>query len=342
MYWAFRPAIITNVRGKGLAIELARGGRVMMKGNTMLPCRSDHYIFTTAIIAGYFLATVSWSQSYDATTVDWPTQRNEFSIGGKLNFGAATIDLNHMSIPDGLDRQSELSRKREEESSASFTLNLSGHGESNIFPEALNLTARKTDIFGRPQIFIDSVTAKDPNDQRKSDYSISADWGALEDRFTFSFSSSSLADRPYAGKPAEVTDDMLNFTRTLKTGGWLSSFTASVGRGFREETGNHERSRKFGASANFKTIQNGAPYFDITAKVLQDRISKLAPGSGDIDTRWELRTGSKILGAASRDGPTTQPSLSIFFSVKGNSPDEEDTDTNAIDYTAGVAGKVHF
>ena len=89
-------------------------------------------------------------------------------------------------------------------------------------------------------------------------------------------------------------------------------------------------------------MQNGTPQFDITAKVLQDRISKLAPGSGDIDTRWELRTGSKIFGATSRDGLTTQPSLSIFFSVKGKSPDEEDKDTNPIDFAAGVTGKVHF
>jgi len=53
-------------------------------------------------------------------------------------------------------------------------------------------------------------------------------------------------------------------------------------------------------------------------------------------------TGSRILGALSRGEPTTQPSLSIFFSVKGNSPDEEDRDINPVDFTAGVAGKVQF
>jgi len=308
----------------------------------MLPYRSDRYIFTTAFIAAGFLATAGWSQSFDATIADRPAQREEISIGGKFNLGAATIDLNHLSLSDRPDRETELSVKREETTSASFTLKLSGHGESSLFPEALNLTARKIDIFGRPQISIDSIEVPDPNDQSKSDYAISADWGAPDDKFTFSFSSSFLGDRPYAGENVDMNDDMLNFTRTLKTGGWLSSFTASVGRGYREEAGNRERSRKFGASAQFKTAPSGAPQFDITAKVLQDRISKLAPGSGDIDTKWELRTGSKILGATSRDGLTTQPSLSIFFSVKGNSPDQQDEDTNPVDFSAGVAGKVHF
>ena len=135
---------------------------------------------------------------------------------------------------------------------------------------------------------------------------------------------------------------MLSFTRTLRTGGWLSSFTASVGRGYREETGNRERTQKIGASANFKSMLNGPPHFDITAKVRQDRTSKPALGTGDIDTRWELRTGSKILGATSRDDLTTQPSLSIFFSVKGNSPDKQEEDTHPVDFTAGLAGKVHF
>ena len=206
----------------------------------------------------------------------------------------------------------------------------------------MNLTARKIDIFGHPRISIDSFAASDPNDQSKSDYMISADWGAPEDKFTFSFSSSFLDDRLVGGESADINDDMLSFTRTLRTGGWLSSFTASVGRGYREETGNRERTQKIGASANFKSMLNGPPHFDITAKVRQDRTSKPALGTGDIDTRWELRTGSKILGATSRDDLTTQPSLSIFFSVKGNSPDKQEEDTHPVDFTAGLAGKVHF
>jgi len=308
----------------------------------MLPCRSDRYIFTTALVAVFFSAAAGWGQSFDAAGADRPAQQDEISVGGKFNLGATTFDLNYMSPSDRLDRESELSVKREEATSASFTLNLSGYGGGSLVPEALNLTARKTDIFGRPQVSIGSIAGEDPNGQSKSDYMISADWGALEDRFTFSFSSSLLGDRPFAGEIGVTTDDMLSFTRTLKTGGWLSSLTASVGRGYHEETGNRERSQKIGASANFKTMQDGAPQFDITARVNQDRIRKLAPGGGDIDTTWELRTGSKILGATSREDLTTQPSLSIFFSVKGNSPDEEDADTKPVDFTAGVAGKVHF
>ncbi len=315
----------------------------------MLPCRSNHYFFTTAIIAGCLFATASWGQSYFSAQpafAEPPTQRDDISIGAKFKFGAASLDLNHISLFDRLDRQHDLSTKREETDNASFTLNLSGQEASSLIPEALNLTARKTDIFGRshlsPEFFVGSVAAQNHNDQSKSDYVISADWGASEDRFTFSFSSSFLADRPSTGETVDTADDMLNFTRTLRTGDWLSSFTASIGRGYREETGNRESSRKIGASANFKTLPNGAPQFDFTARVLQDRFSKPAAGSGEIDTKWEFRTGSKIYGATSRDDLTIQPSLSIFFSVKGNAPVEEDTDINPIDISAGVAGKVHF
>ena len=79
----------------------------MMKGSTMLPCRSDRYIFTTGVIAGCLLATASLGQSYDATIADRPTQRDENSIGGTFKFGAATIDLSYFSISDRLDRQSD-------------------------------------------------------------------------------------------------------------------------------------------------------------------------------------------------------------------------------------------
>ena len=171
---------------------------------------------------------------------------------------------------------------------------------------------------------------------------ISADWGAPEDRFTFSFSSRYQSDRPQAGETVDITDEMLNFTRTLKTGGWLSSFTASIGRGSRDEIGNKERSRKFGAAANFKSSQSGSPLFDITAKFLQDRTSGLNTGNSDIDNKWELRTDSNLFGGRSHDNLTPLPSLSIFFSLKGNAPDEEEKDVNPVDFTAGVGCKVQF
>ncbi|MDA1325071.1 MAG: hypothetical protein O3C34_10010 [Proteobacteria bacterium] len=179
----------------------------------MLPCRSNHYLFTTALIAGYFFATAAWSQSYfsaDPAFAEPATQRNDISIGAKFKFGAASLDLNHLSLFDRLDGQPDLSTKREETDNASFTLNLSGQEASSLIPEALNLTARKTDIFGRshlsPEFFVGAVAAEDQNDQSKSDYVISADWGASEDRFTFSFSSSLLADRPDAGEAVLTTD----------------------------------------------------------------------------------------------------------------------------------------
>jgi len=309
----------------------------------MLPYRSDRFSFATAIFASCFLATASWGQAFDTTAADYPSQPAGNSLSSKLKFGAATLDLNpRLSLSDSLEQEMERSARLGDASSASFTLDLSGQGANSLFPESLSITARKTDIFGRPQLSIGSIEARDLGDHSKSDYAISADWGAPEDKYTFSYSSSFLGDRTYGGDTTESNDDMLNFTRTLKTGGWLSSFTASIGRGSREEGGTRERSRKFGAAAQFRTTPEGAPHFDITAKVLQDRISRLATGSGDIDTKWELRTDSKILGATSGDDLTAQPSLSIFFSVKGNSPDQEDEDTNAVDFTAGVTGKVHF
>lgn len=308
----------------------------------MLPYRFDRYIFAAALVAGCLFASTSWSQSFDATPPDRSAQSDDISIGGKFKFGAATIDLNHISVFEKLDRQSEQSSKREETNSATFTLNLPDNGKRYLFPEVLNFSASKTDFFGQPQISIGSIADPDPYDQSKSDYMISADWGVPEDKFTFSFSSRVLGDQLYDGESVDINDDMLNLTRTLRTGNWLSSFTASVGRGYREETGNRERTQKIGASANFKTMQNKAPNLDITAKILRDRTSKPGPGGSDIDTTWEFRTGSNILGATSRDGLTTQPSLSIFFSVKGNAPDEEDVDTKSIDFSAGLAGKVHF
>ena len=119
----------------------------------MLPCRSDRYIFAPVLVAGCFLAAASLSQSYEAAIDDRPAQRDEVSIGGKFKLGAATIVLSHMSISDRLDRYSDLSTKREEASSATFTLDLSGNGGSSLFPEVLNFSARKTDIFGQSQIF---------------------------------------------------------------------------------------------------------------------------------------------------------------------------------------------
>ena len=75
----------------------------------MLPHRPDRYIFPTVLAAGCILATAGWGQSYDASIADRPTQRDEISIGGKFKFGAATIDLNHMSLSDWPDRQSAMS-----------------------------------------------------------------------------------------------------------------------------------------------------------------------------------------------------------------------------------------
>lgn len=312
----------------------------------MLPCRSDRYVFAPVLVAGCFFATAGLSQSYEATFDNQPVQRDDVSIGGKVRLGAATIDLSHITKSDGLGRFSDPSTKREEASSTSFSLNLSDTGRISLFPEVLSFSARKSDIYGQPQIFPQlyggSILAPDLYDQSRSDYTISADWGAPEDKYSFSFSSSVLDDRLYGGESADINDDMLNFTRTLRTGSWLSSFTASVGMGYREEPGNRERTQKFGASASFKSMQDGAPQIDITAKILQDRTSKLTSGGGDVDTTWELWTGSKIFGGAARNDLTIQPSLSIFFSVKGNSPDEEDKDTNPVDFSAGVSGKVHF
>jgi hypothetical protein len=314
----------------------------------MLPCRSDSFIITAALAAGCLMATAGWAQSielHDTAVTGQSAPRDDESVGTKFELGPATIDINHLSLPKRTDRFGEFfifPPQGGEPNNASFTLNLSDFGESSLIPESLNLTARKTDLFGQPQFTIGSFGGDDQDDRNISDYIVSADWGAPEDRFTFSFSSRFAADRPYAGEPVDISDDMLNFTRTLKAGGWLSSFTASIGRGYREESGNREHSSKIGASANFQTGPSNAPHFDITAKVLQDRAGKSTPGSGEVDTKWELRTGSEIFGAMSPDDLGIQPSLSIFFSVMGNSPAKEEEDINPIDFSAGVSGKVHF
>ena len=314
----------------------------------MLPRRSDSFKFAAALGACCLVATAGWTQSYethDSVLGGQPAPHNDVSVGTKFEIGPATIDINHLSLSNRTDRIGEFSKfpsQGGESNNASFTLNLSDFGESSLIPESLNLTARKTDIFGQPQFAIGSLGIDDKDDQSSSDYIVSADWGAPEDRFTFSFSSRFGADRPNSGEPVDISDDMLNFTRTMKAGGWLSSFTASIGRGYREENGNRERSSKIGASANLQSGPNSAPHFDITARVLQDRAGNLTPGSGNVDTKWELRTGSELFGATSRNDLGIQPSLSIFFSVVGNSPDKQEEDVNPIDFSAGVSGKVHF
>lgn len=308
----------------------------------MLPRRPVRYLFAAALAAACLSASAGRAQSFDASGLNGPAQAGNGVMGGKLKLGAATIDLRHSLQADRPVRDTELSDSREESSSATFSLNLGGNGGSSLFPEMLNFSARKTDIFGEPRLSVDSIASPDPYDKSKTDYIISADWGAPEDRFSFSFSSSSLDDGTGTGEYADVNDDMLNFTRTLQTGGWLSSFTASVGRGYRGDTGNRERTRKIGASASFKTLPGDAPQFDITARVFQDRSEKLDAGDSGVDTRWEFRTGSELFGGAARGGLTTQPSLSIFFSVKGNAADQAAPDPNPIDVSAGVTGRVHF
>lgn len=314
-----------------------------MKGSVVLPYGSGRYVFAATVAVGCVLATASLAQTIDSTNAGRAPPQEEYAAGGTIRLGGATIDLSHqLFLTDGPGPQTDLTPSREKSSSARFSLDLADRWDSGLFPETLNVTARRMDILGRPQISVGTIENLDQNDQSKSDYMISADWGAPDDKFTFSFSSSFLNERPYTGETADTGDDMLNFTRTLKTGGWLSSFTASIGQGYHEEDGYRERSRKFGAAANFKTLQKDAPQFDITAKVLQDRTTRLAPGSGDVDTKWQLRTDSQILGAVSRDELTTLPSLSIFFSVTGHSPDQEEQGVNTIDFATGVSGKVHF
>jgi hypothetical protein len=314
-----------------------------MKGSIMLPCRLNQIVFSAVGIAGCIFATAGLAQHFDASLVEPSIQHDDFTLGGQFNLGIATIDLHHTSISNGFDEGLALSVDRDEISSASFTLNLSdGHSRSSLFPESLSVRTQRTDFLGRPPISPGALAVQDINDQDKSDYMISADWGPLENKYTFTFSSSYLSGSVNDRESTELNNDSLSFTRTLQTGGWLSSFTARAGWGYREEAGDREHTQQVGASANFKTVPTLATQFDITAKVFRDRVLKTAPGTGDIDTRWELRAGSKILGAKSRDDLTIQPSLSIFFSLAGSAPDSELEDKTPIDYSAGLAGKIHF
>lgn len=316
----------------------------------MLPDRTNLSLWAAALVGGQFLAATSLAQTHGPLIPDGTTQQEPYAIGAEFKLGAAAIELDRRSATAGLHTRPADMTDQSDISGATFTLTLpetqAGQTGSRLFPLSLSITTHKSDLFGgshfSPRYSFDPAAGQNPDGEHKSDYRVSADWGSPEDKFTFSFSSRAMGERLGNGETADFGDEMLNFTRTLRTGGWLSSFTASVGRGYREETGHRERSQKFGASANFKTLEDSRLGFDITAKVLQDRTVKLDPGTGDVDTRWELRTGSRIFGAPSHDTLTTQPSLSIFFSVKGNAPDEEDEDTNPVDFTAGVTGKVHF
>ena len=318
-----------------------------MKGSTMLPCRLNRnrcaaVPFAALLVAGCFLTSTAFGQSYSGPAADLHAPPDDYTLKNKFKLGAASIDVTRKSTTDWKELGLDPSKTREDTSFATFSLDLSGQDNVSLFPKSLNLTTRKTDFFGRPQFSIGSPVEQDHNELSVSDYVVSADWGAPEDRYTFSFSSRFLSDQSHNGNLVDEADEMLNFTRTMKTGGWLSSFTASIGRGYRDDADGREQSRKIGASANFKTTPKGAPHFDFTARVIQDRSTKLTPGTHDIDTKWELRTKSNILGGLTRDNLAMQPSLSIFFSVKGNSPDVEEQEVNPVDVSAGVTGKVHF
>lgn len=224
--------------------------------------------------------------------------------------------------------------------SRSLGFNVDRRRWGTFAPGAINFTVRPTDVQDLSGPITESYSPYASGDGNGPAYTISADWGSPEDRVTFSFTTRN-SDR--GASSLFVTDpqeDVLSLSRSLRVNGWATIFTASLGKSRPDEFGS--RTQKLGASASFLKTTDWARQIGITAKIFQDLNTN--PGQAEIesDTTWELRTGGDLSFGRANDTNLALPSLSIFFSVKGNTPDQTDTDIGDVDVTTGVAGKVHF
>ena len=211
---------------------------------------------------------------------------------------------------------------------------------SAFAPGAVNFTVRSRDgqdLAGRVMETYSPYAAREENGPA---YTISAGWGTPDDRITFSFTTRN-AD---AGTPGlfvtEPLEDIFSLSHSLVNNGWSTVFTASIGNSRHDEFGG--RTQKLGASASFLKTTDWSQQIGITAKIYQGLHTNPGQTAVEHDTSWELRTGSNLLFGRASSPKLALPSLSIFFSVKGNTPEQTDTDSGDVDVTTGVAGKVHF
>jgi hypothetical protein len=286
-----------------------------MEEAIMLPRRAVPKAFAQSVAPVFF-----------ALMLGWPLPSASENLGDTRSY------LQTPSIDDLMGRRDTSSRALE--------FNLDGRRWGRFVPGTVNFTVRSAEGQGLSVPGLQSYTPYATSDERGPAYTISAGWGAPDDRITFSFTT---RNSDVDGSSLFVTDpqeDIISLSHSLKTNGWATIFTASLGNSRPDEFGS--RTQKFGASASFLRTTDWARQIGITAKIYQDR--RTGPGQAELDndTSWELRTGGDLTFGRGNNTNSALPSLSIFFSVKGNSPDQTDTDIDDVDVTTGVAGKVHF
>lgn len=281
----------------------------------MLPRRADPIIFTRLLAPfGFAIALGWWSPSVADDTYNTP------------------------SILQTPDIEALLTHR--ETANRSLGINLDRRRWGTLFPGAITFTTRLENGQTSDEPFLDSFSPRFTGDSNDPAYTISADWGSPDDRVTFSFTTRNADSLGSGGFLIDPQEDVFSLSRSLTANGWATTFTASVGNGPEDEFGG--RTRKFGASASFLRSTDWAHRFGITAKLYQDWNMDTGLPQGDGDTSWELRTGGDLLIGGSRNTNPALPSLSIFFSVKGNATDDRNADSGDVDVTTGLTGKVHF
>ncbi|MBT5047904.1 MAG: hypothetical protein HOM58_05325 [Rhodospirillaceae bacterium] len=224
--------------------------------------------------------------------------------------------------------------------SGSLGFDLDRREWGSFAPGAINFTVRSSERQDVSGPTMESYSPHAADDERSLAYTISAGWGTPDDRVTFSFTTRNSDGGGTNLFVSDPQEDILSLSRSMTSNGWATNFTASLGNSRPDEFGG--RTQKLGASASFLKTTDWARGMGITAKIYQDLHTAPGQMNRENDTAWELRTGGDLLFGRARNTNSALPSLSIFFSVKGNSPDQKDADIDDVDVTTGVAGKLTF
>lgn len=289
----------------------------------MLPRRADPTCTATTLIAGFLALLLGWASPSIADETQAITD-NETLAPTSL-FQVPNIDALIL---------------RQENTAGSLGINLDQRHRGSLVPSTIKFTARRTDWPDGAVPVRETFSPYATDDEDTLAYSISAGWGTPRDRVTFSFTtrnSDTIGSGIFLTDPQE---DILSLSRTLTSNGWATTFTASLSNGLDDELGSS--SQKIGASASFLRSTDWAQRIGVTARIYQDWHARPGPVEADNDTGWELRTDGDLTFGRTGTPSLNLPSLSIFFSVKGNTPDQNDADLGDVDVTTGLAGKVHF
>ncbi len=271
-----------------------------------------------------------------------PADRDELAVGGAVEFGRVAINLNFSSFQNNLDGKPSVLTMREDTAGARLALDLADPQLGFPLPSAIELTGRTTDRRG----LLDRLSGPIGEDaiigEQMTAYALAAHWGAPEDRITLSYSTNQRDARRGGARTTSSLEERLNLTRTLTAFGWNTNLGAYLGN-FRGDVEDRRlRTRKIGASVGFSTAAPSSRRFNVVANVNQNRIWDIGALDRKIRTTWEIRAGAEILRSAQPDKDPGPPALSVFFSARGNAPENQNNGVRRVDLTMGMAGKIKF